>query len=192
MKKGGGKMTKQKLALAITTLTLFGSMFATTPLAYAQGPGEGNNNFFQGLISFISQKFNLDKTQVQNAVTDYRNQNKPTPKPTLTPDQIQAREKQRLDKLVSNGKITSGQETAILNELSSLRSKYNISSLSGQDKINKMKEMQAELKTWATNNNISWAYVSGFGMFGGMREGDNDGFGRRFEHKNWTTPTPTP
>ena len=41
------------------------------------GTNSGGGNFFSGLINFISQKFGLDKTKVQSAMSDYRKQNKP-------------------------------------------------------------------------------------------------------------------
>lgn len=149
--------------------------------------------FLDGIVAFIAQKFGLDKTQVQSAISEYQSQNKPhlTPRPTMSPDQIQNREKSRLDQLVKGGKITSDQEQAILNELAALSSKYNLGSSSGQtpdQRRSQMQAMQNDLKTWAQSQGINYAYVMPFGM--GRRPG---GFGG--PQRGWgphISPTPTP
>jgi len=100
-------------------------------------------------------------------------------------------EKTRLDKLVSSGKITADQETAIINELAALNTKYNLSSLTGAQRKTQMQAMQAELKTWAASQSpsINLAYLMPFGGgFGGPR----GGMGGRGFHGQWTKPTVTP
>lgn len=187
-------MKNKKLIPTFALLVLLSTSLLAIP-AFAQGTSASKGGFFQGLITFIEQRFGLDKTQVQTAINDYKSQNKPTPRPTLTPEQIQAQEKTRLDKLVSAGKITGDQETAILNELSSLRTQYNLSGLTGTQRKTQIQAMQTALKTWATDNNINIAYImpmfGGFGRRGMRRPGGYSG--------NWgpspsvtTTPTPTP
>jgi len=190
-------MKKQKIALSLLIITVLTTTLFVVPSALAQSTTTTNNkpNFFQGLITFIEQKFGLNKDQVTAAVNDYKNQVKATitPRPTLTPDQIQAQEKTRLDKLVTAGKITGDQETAILNELATLRTKYNLSGLTGTQRKTQMQAMQTELKTWATANNINLAYVMGFGGMGGPREGMGGGKGSfrgQWGPKPTTTPTP--
>jgi hypothetical protein len=84
-------MNKQKILVSLTTVVLTGSTLLAVPQIYAQTPGtHPHMNFFQELIQFISQKFGLDKTQVQSAVTMFQQQRKTTvtPRPTLTPQQI--------------------------------------------------------------------------------------------------------
>ena len=132
------------------------------PSAFAQSTTANNKpNFFQGLITFIEEKFGLNKDQVTSAVNQYKDQVKATitPRPTLTPEQIQAQEKAGLDKLVTAGKITSAQETFILNELSALNSQYPLTGLTGTQRRTQMQAMQAALKAWATSNNINLAYI---------------------------------
>jgi transposase-like protein len=163
-------MTTKKivLPLAVAVLTM-GTLFVT-PEAHAQGFGGGGGNFFSGLIQFISQKFGLDKTQVQNAVNEYHQQNKAnlTPRPSRSPEEIQASEQKRLDALVQQGKITSDQEKAILAELSSIRSKYNpdsLKNLTPQERRTKMQGIRDELVAWAKSQGIDSSYVlPGFGM----------------------------
>jgi hypothetical protein len=186
-------MKKQKITVALTILTLITTALFIAPSAFAQSTtGNSKPNFFQGLITFIEQKFGLNKDQVTSAVNEYKSQVKTgiTPRPTQTPAQMQAMEKTRLDKLVSSGKITADQETAILNELAALKTKYNLNSLTGTQRRTQMQAMQAELKTWAKSQNINFTYVIPFGGMGGPR----GGMGGRDFRGQWTksAATPTP
>jgi len=190
-------MSKHKITFTVVALSILATVLFATPVAFAQGTtGNGKPNFFQGLIQFIEQKFGLNQTQVQSAVNQYKNQVKATitPRPTLTPQQIQAQEKTRLDKLVSSGKITSDQENAIIAELATLSSQYPLSGLTGTQRRTQMQAMQNALKTWAQaqNPSINVAYI--MPMFGGMGgpRGMNGGFRGHFGPKPTATPTPTP
>jgi hypothetical protein len=187
-------MHHSKLSRMFATIAVAAMLFGTAAPAFAQTNGSQSPvGFFQGLIQFIEQKFGLDKTQVQSAVQQYQAQRKATitPHPTLTQDQRTNMEKTRLDKLVSSGKINASQETAILNELSSVDSQYNLSSLQSdtpQQRKTTMQDVQNALKTWAQTNNINPMYVMPFG-------GGFGGRGMRGGHGHWgnhTTPTPTP
>jgi hypothetical protein len=178
-------MKKQKITIGLTILTLITSALFIAPSAFAQTTTANNKpNFFQGLVTFIEQKFGLNDAQVQAAVSQYKSQVKAniTPRPTQTPAQMQAMEKTRLDKLVSSGKITGDQETAILNELATLNTKYNLSGLTGTQRKTQTQAMQAELKTWAASQNINLTYVMPFGGMGGPRRGMG----------GWNKPTATP
>lgn len=182
-------MNKQKITIGLTILTLLTTTLFVAKPAFAQTTTTTNKpNFFQGLVTFIEQKFGLNDAQVKAAVSQYKSQVKATitPRPTQTPAQRQAMEKTRLDKLVSSGKITADQETAILNELATLNTKYNLSSLTAAQRKTQMQAMQAELKTWAASQNINLAYVNGMG---GPRGGMG---GKGFRGWNKPTATPTP
>ena len=94
--------------------------------------------------------------------------------------------------LVKDGKITSDQETAIINELSALRVKYNFESLKNltlEERKTQMETMRNEIVSWSQSQGIDSSYVStGFcfgnrGMFG-----TGKGFGGRFGK---IIPTPT-
>ena len=184
-------VTKKQMISTAASFVILGSVVAVPMPAYAAGNGWLGSNFFTNFVNFFSQKFGLDKTQVTNAMTDFHNQQmaNTTPRPTLTPQQMDAREKTRLDPLVTSGKITAAQETAIITELDALRAKYPFTTgeTQAQRKTN-MTNMQNDWKAWATANNIDPTITGpGMGMMGGGR-------GRGFGKGNWgkTTPTPTP
>jgi len=190
-------MKIQKILIAFTVIILTGMALIAVPQVYAQTTGIGTHmNFFQDFIQFISQKFGLDETKVQSAITEYKQQRKATitPRPTLTPQQMVDSEKTRLDQLVKDGKITSDQETAIINELSALRAKYNSGSLKDltpDQRKTRMNTVRDEIISWAKSQGIDSSYVMpGFAM-------RNRGPGMRGRGKEWNerigivSPSPT-
>lgn len=204
-------MKGQKILLSVTALAIAGSTLFAVPNVYAQSPTPAvHMNFFQELIQFISQKFGLDKTVVQTAVKDFQQQKRAniTPRPTLTPQQLADREKQmtdrektRLDQLIKDGKITSAQETAIIAEQATLRTKYNLGTMktaSPTDRKTQMDAMRDEVVAWAKSQGIDSSYVMpGFGGMGGRGfDGDDNGKGMGRGGIGWgmmnTTVTPAP
>lgn len=159
-------MIRNKIVIAAAALSIFGSsLFATVP-AYASNGFFDGENFFSGLIQFISQKFGLDQTSVKSAVTDYQNQQKQSMQTNL-----QNREKGRLDQLVKDGKITSAQETAVLNEVTALRTKYNPANAKGETPEQRRQNflnLQNDWKAWAQSNGIDPNLIRPFGMGGRM------------------------
>lgn len=79
---------------------------------------------------------------------------------------LKDRQKRRLDQLVSDGKITSGQEQSILDEYQHLQSEYPLSSIQGltqEQRKQKMSDIQNEINSWAQSQNIDPKYVLPFG-----------------------------
>ena len=177
---GGEYMRIQKNIITTLAILFLGltPVVATVP-AYAASTTTTQSNFFQGLVSFIAQKFGLDATQVQSAVTSYTSQQKQTRQQNM-----HAQEKTHLDSLVTKGTITSTQEQQILDEQSKLRSEYNpanFKSLSAADRKTQMQKEQAEIQAWSQSTGISAQYL-------------RPGFGMRMRMFNrWNNvPTPTP
>ncbi len=178
---GKNTMMNKKSSLTIlAVMVITGSLFMSKP-AYAANGFFGGSNFFTGLVEFISQKFGLDKTKVQSVLQDYQKQKMATiiPRPTMTPQQQEDAEKKRFDVLVTQGKITNAQETAIIAELAALRAKYPFDQNTTPDKRKtQMQDIQKELQAWAHAQNIPLGYImrvrGGFGEEignGGVRKG---------------------
>lgn len=112
---------------------------------------QSKNSPFSGLTQEIAKKFNLKESEVQNVIKSYRQQ----------------RLKVRLDQEVSTGKITKDQEAKIINELETLKTKYNTDSLKTMtlsQKQQAFKNMQIDLKSWAQSNGIDLSRIPGLGI----------------------------
>ncbi|MCX6732506.1 MAG: hypothetical protein NTV98_03110 [Candidatus Roizmanbacteria bacterium] len=184
-------INKNKVIPVLAVTLIVGSLFMVSKPAYAASKGMGGGNFFSDLITFISQKFGIDKTQVQNAVQDFKKQKQAsiTPRPTMSPQQQQDAEKKRLDPLVTQGKISQDQENAIIAELTTLRATYKINqSETPELRKTQMTKMQDELKKWASDNKIDPQYVLSFGRGRGMGEGKIEGGFRGRGPMSTTTP----
>ena len=97
-----------------------------------------------GLATALAQKFNLNTNDVQSFLESYRQSH------------LQDALKARLDKMVTNGKITTSQESAIITEIDALRQKYfaNIANMSDTDKKTAFQNAKVEFNNWANQNNI--------------------------------------
>lgn len=185
--KGGDTMTlKQKIFsfLAVVTLVLT-PINAVAPAYAADNNTTTQQNFFTGLVQFIAQKFGLDKTQVQSAVNDYHAQHK-----QQVQQKLQANEKNHLDSLVSQGKITSSQEQQILDEQQKLQSEYNpanFKNLTPDQRRQQFEKEQAEIQAWSKETGIDAKYLRpGFMHFGRMR------MFNKWNNNNSPKITPTP
>jgi predicted transcriptional regulator len=160
------------------------SLYVGALPVYAQTPG----NRFEGLVEAIASKFGLNQTQVQTFMDQFFAQKKQTVQQTM-----QNREKTRLDGLVSLGKITAAQETAIIDKLTQVRtdaSKQDFRNMTPQQRQDAMQKRRDDLTAWAKSQGIDPTVLTpGNGMMG--RGG---GMGRRggWWRGNGTTPAPTP
>ncbi len=148
-------MISKKILVPVFSVVVSGAILlgGGFVLAHAQTP----NTPFSGLAQAIASKFNLNEADVQSAISSYRQQ------------QMINRQKMRLDRLVSEGKITSSQESAILQELATIKNQFNSSSLKGMTQTQRQQAFQNErnvITQWAQSQNppINPAYVFPFGM----------------------------
>ncbi|MDO8497679.1 MAG: hypothetical protein Q7S61_04000 [bacterium] len=83
---------------------------------------------------------------------------------------MQDNENARLDQLVKDGKITTAQKQAIVDELAALKKKYDPSNLKTMTQDERKKQFQAqqdEIKSWAQSQGIDISYLrSGFKRMG--------------------------
>jgi hypothetical protein len=126
------------------------------------------------LAQAIAAKFKLNQSDVQSEITAYMQEQRGN-----WQQNMQQRRKNRLDQLVSQNKITSGQETLILSELTSLQNTYGPKTLAGMTQAQRQQAFQNEknaITTWAAANGINPTFV--FPFFGG--------------HRGWNKTTPPP
>lgn len=160
-------MIRNKLFQALAMALVLGTALVAPAYAQMSTPPTAQQGFFQGFLLFIEQKFHLDPNQMQAAVKEYRASH---PRPGMNPQLLNNREKTRLGKLVNRGKITSIQEAAILNELSTLESKYHVGSnqnLTPAQHRSAMHSFMKDLRNWAKQQKIPVKYV--LPRFGMMR-----------------------
>jgi hypothetical protein len=107
-----------------------------------------------GLAQALASKFNLNQTDVQIFIATY----------------MQQRQEDKFDLLVTQGKITKSQETAILKELATVKGQFNPGSLKNMAPDQWQQAFQAQLNTltvWAKSQGINPVYVIPFDGMGG-------------------------
>lgn len=165
-------MNKTFIAAAATIIAVGGGMFATQT-AFAQSADTVTNTApMASLVQRISTKFGLKSEDVQ-AVFDQEMQERHA--------QHQANETARLDKLVTDGKLTDAQKQLILTKREEMKTqmKANMESLKNKTPEERKVAMEAHhksLEEWATQNNIDVQYIMPHGPVGARR--GHKGFGR--------------
>lgn len=155
-------MNNKKVLLPVFVILIAsGIFFIGSQLVNAQADSSG-------LAAAIASKFNLKEADVQNVITAYTKQQQARMQQTM-----KQRQKSHLDSLVSQGKITSDQETQILQELARFQSHYSPSTMQSMTQTQRQQARQNEINTltqWANSNGINPQYVL---PFGGHRGGWN-------------------
>ncbi|QQG47343.1 MAG: hypothetical protein HY044_04440 [Candidatus Woesebacteria bacterium] len=151
-------MIKSKaMILGLVGLMVTGAIFFATNRVYAQ-----DTETHPDIVSAFAQKFGLPKDQVQSFFDEFRSQRK-----MHIMQNMQARFEDRLSRLVTEGKITSDQKSAILNEINSLKVKHNLDSLNTMSLTDRKKALQSfslDLKSWAKSQGINVSLLR-FGMW---------------------------
>jgi len=115
------------------------------------------NDTKSGLVQYLSEKLGIDQTKVQTVFDDYRSQEQST------------RQKENIETytsylngLVSEGKITEDQKTAILAKHSELQKAHedtDLSSKSREENKTLMEKEKTDLEIWAKEQGIDVAYL---------------------------------
>lgn len=172
------KKTKIIVALAI----IIGITAAGVGVMQAATNNNGRPNFMSNIVNAIAQKFNLNPTDVQQVVDEQQAQQK-----AQMDVQRQQSFTDRINKAVTDGKLTQDQANKILAEKASVDSQIAaLKGKTGDDLKNAMKQIMDSEKQWATDNNIPQQYLM-FG-FGGGRGGFG-GPGFKGHGKPATSPT---
>lgn len=118
----------------------------------------GQNNHTNGLITALSQKFNLNYNDVLKVFTDFRVGMKTT---------MDQKFEAKLDKAVANGKITATQKAQILAKRAELITfRASLEGKSKEEIKTAVKAKMVELKQWIKDNNIPVNYLN---MRGGLK-----------------------
>ena len=144
-------MINKKLIFPVVALTVLGLAVLDVNLASADNSSSSRDT----IVQKIAEKFNLNKDDVQQVFDEVSNEHKA---------EMQAREEERLNQLVTDGKITEDQKTLIQNKHKELRTeresnKDNFKDLTPEERRAQMEEKKTELKTWADENGIDVSYL---------------------------------
>ena len=156
------------LAIPAVAVATLGIVAVSTVSADSSNTG----NRIESLVNAISQKFNLNPTEVQQVFDDHKS------KMRL---QMEEKIEERLNKAVVDGKLTQEQVNKILAkqvELKAQEASFK-ASLEGKTKeeIKALVKAQTDsIKQWAEENNIPIKYM----VFGGF--GKHRGMGLGFGH----------
>jgi len=142
----------------------------------------GSNNPMSKLVILIAQKFNLNETDVQNVVDEYKTQ-----MDTERESQQQTEFTARINKAVTDGKLTQAQADLIVAKMAELKTQEEaMRSMTPEERKTTMKERMDTMKQWMTDNNIPQEFCPcGMGMGMGMKMGMDRGHGGI----NWEKPT---
>lgn len=124
------------------------------------------------LVDKIAKKFNLNKDDVQKVFDENKAEHDA---------ERQQKLEKKLDKAVSDGKITSAQKDQIIAKLDEMKSFFDsLKDKSPAERRAALKTKRAELQKWAKDNNIPKGLLMPGGLhpgFGGHRPepgGEND------------------
>lgn len=142
--------------------------------------GTTDSNSSDGMSSLVDKlatKFNLNKSDVQAVFDEDR---------SAHDTEMQQKMEERLDQAVTDGKITSAQKTLILNKQKEMKTFMDsLKDKTDDERDAAMKTKMAELKTWASDNNISEEYL------GPMGHGPGGPGTRKIFSDNSSSPTST-
>jgi hypothetical protein len=145
------KNIKQKVVLSALVATIAGAAVFGTQTALAQD----SENPHAMLVQKIAQKFGLQESEVQ-AVFDEEH--------AAMKVRMHARYEERLNQLVSEGKITEAQKQLIMQKHEELKANHETEFEALKDKTPEerrafMEQKKQELDTWAQENGIDPEYL---------------------------------
>ncbi len=137
-------------------LTILGSLTFVSASAYAQ-----NNDGKATMITRLAQKLGVSEDKVKSAFDEIHSEHQTEMKQNM---------EQKLTELVSQGKLTETQKTAIIAKMEELRTKHQnikaeMQNLTPEERKAKMEAERAELEAWAKSQGIDLSILP-FGKFG--------------------------
>jgi hypothetical protein len=132
----------------------------------ASGVSAQDTSNYPPIVQKISDKFNLNVSDVQQ-VFDEEADEKRAERFAFFAD--------RLDELVSEGKLTEAQKESILDKHEEMQDKMEgLKDLSPEERKDKMRELHDEFKSWAEQEGIDLPLIGPFGK--GFMSGFHKGY----------------
>ncbi len=164
-RKGVSNINKKKMLFPVMALAVLAGGLLTVTGASAQNSSTKHD----AIVQKIADKFGLNKDEVQKVFDEEH---------TARQAEMETKNAQRLDTLVSEGKITEAQKTLIINKQKELREKHqanrgNFEGKTPEEMITQMEAERIALEAWAKENGITTEYLTGnkFMKIGGPRRG---------------------
>lgn len=150
---------KNKFLVPVTVLTIVCGLFLGA--SHIQAVTTTQENKFTSFIHELAQKFNINETELKNFFEDKRSAHM-----TRMHDNLDT----KLDKLVSNGKITAAQKKLILDKLTELKNNQknraeNFNNMTEEQRKAARDAERKDLQDWANKNGIDLQYLM-FGRLG--------------------------
>lgn len=136
-------------------------VFAASPVSSQSSPQDRREILIQALV----QRFNLNKSDVQQFFQDQESQRF---------NEVLTRLGERLSDEVTQGHLTEAQKNAILVKAKEVKAKHDaLRSLSEAERETQMKQYRSELEAWVTQQGIDKRYLRD--LVGGGHHGPRDG-----------------
>ena len=139
-------MIRKNILIPVLTLLVVGGSVLSVGYVNAQG----EENPASTLVTKISQKFNLNESEVQAVFDEARDEKK---------TEMKSNFENRLNQAVADGKITESQKTVIMekfgNPSENKVGREDFKNMTMEERKTKMEGKRTEMENWATQNGIS-------------------------------------
>lgn len=141
----------KKIIFPVIALAVLGYAILDVNLASA----DETNNPKSTIVEKIAEEFGLNQDDVQQVFDEVRSERQA---------EMKAIEDQRLNQLISDGKITKEQKALIQTKQEELRAeresiKNSFKDLGREERQAQMESKKTELETWASENGLDAAYL---------------------------------
>lgn len=164
------KSKKKKLnKKVIIPMVAFAALVAISGMVGISKADDSSNR--DTLIQRITEKFNLNQGEVEEVFNQHREERH---------QQRQMEIEERLNKAVSDGKITEEQKNLILKKKEEMQGqRESFRNLSDEERKEQMRNHREEMNKWAEENDIDMKEFMGGGKgFGGEGRGHKGGFNK--------------
>jgi hypothetical protein len=165
-RKGGEITMNKKLLISTLSLAVIGASILSVSQASAFQNGNGDY-----MMQKLAERFNLNPGEVETFFEEMRAEKQ---------TQMQVEHENRLNQMVTDGKITEAQKQAIIQKHEEMRANFgDMADLTPEEQRANAIEKRQEMQTWAEQNGIDLQQLGPLGFERGR--GIKGGFGMRDE-----------